>query len=460
MRRLFLKIVIFSIMLLNAAEGMAQAKKQTALSPAKPSAELALDYYLYLCRTVQSFHVQPTNASRLFAYTGLVLYETIIPQFPEYHTMVGQLTNLQDLPKPPQETWHAEVAAAGALNAFFRTMLQSEFQLSKDGYTQMILKRPLDTLQNKFELKLRKAYPKEEEYKRSVAFGEEIAQAIYEYSKTDGGFRDSIESLQKDFSHYESPQGATWQDTLTKNYYSLQPTWGQNRTFVKMIDKIATAAQPYPYSTDPKSKFYQEALEVYEFCRNQNFEYKAIAEYWKDNAGASFTPPGHSICILTQVLTDKKATLDFTAYAYCKLGIALSDAFVCCWKTKYETNQIRPETYIKQNIDPRFKPLFQTPPFPEYTSGHSVQSGAAAAVLTDLFGSEYAFTDHTLDLIPYNGSTVRYLVNRSFKNFNEFAQESSLSRMYAGIHFRQACEMGVLQGRVIGSEVNNLQWKN
>ena len=162
--------------------------------------------------------------------------------------------------------------------------------------------------------------------------------------------------------------------------------------------------------------------------------------------------------ILTQLLQEQNSSLEFTAIAYAKMGFALSDAFVCCWKTKYETNCMRPINYIRKYIDVRFVPSITTPPFPEYTSGHSVQAGAAAEVLTNLFGANYAFTDKTLDRFQ-KSADKRYLMNRSFPNFYTMAEESSMSRVYGGIHYRQACEVGVSQGRIIGQEINNLKWK-
>ncbi|HXF64981.1 MAG TPA: vanadium-dependent haloperoxidase, partial [Caldilineaceae bacterium] len=144
------------------------------------------------------------------------------------------------------------------------------------------------------------------------------------------------------------------------------------------------------------------------------------------------------------------------AEAYAKLGIALADAFITCWHTKYVYNVLRPLTYIQQVIDPTWNtpeitdPV-TTPPFPEYTSGHSVQSAAAAAVLTELFGQDYAFVDHTHDALGY--------APRTFGSFAEAANEAAISRLYGGIHYRSAIEQGLLQGRCIGGKVNRLQFR-
>jgi hypothetical protein len=133
--------------------------------------------------------------------------------------------------------------------------------------------------------------------------------------------------------------------------------------------------------------------------------------------------------------------------------MAIADAFISCWDEKYRSNLIRPETLINEHIDENWQPVLQTPPFPEYTSGHSVVSGAAATALTDIFGDNFAFDDDTE--VPYG------LPTRSFNSFNEAADEAAISRMYGGIHYRKAVAIGVKQGRDLGQFVlENLTMTN
>ena len=124
------------------------------------------------------------------------------------------------------------------------------------------------------------------------------------------------------------------------------------------------------------------------------------------------------------------AGLSESARVYACLALALADSFISCWDEKYRSNVIRPETYINANIDENWRPLLQTPPFPEYTSGHSVISGSAAVTLTSLFGENFSFTDSTE--IEFG------LTSRSFKSFDEACTEAAISRMYGGIHYRPA----------------------
>jgi hypothetical protein len=191
--------------------------------------------------------------------------------------------------------------------------------------------------------------------------------------------------------------------------------------------------------------------------KNLTPEQKEIALFWADDPGKTSTPPGHSISIASQVLREKNASLALAAETYARVGMAVADAFIGCWNTKYQYDLIRPISYIQNVIDPTWNnpsitdPV-TTPPFPEYTSGHSVQSGAAASVLTALFGDSYKFTDNT--------HVQRGLPARTFYSFFQAADEAALSRLYGGIHFMPAIELGLMQGKCIGEKINSLMWEN
>ena len=188
-------------------------------------------------------------------------------------------------------------------------------------------------------------------------------------------------------------------------------------------------------------------------------EEMAIAKFWDCNpyvstqrghlmfATKKITPGGHWIGI-TKVAC-KKANLDFdkTVYAYTTTSMAIADAFISCWDEKYRSNLVRPETLINKFIDDQWKPVLQTPPFPEYTSGHSVVSGASAEVLSKLFGDQFHFLDDTE--VPYG------LPKREYTSFRNAAKEAALSRLYGGIHYRAAIENGLDQGISLGKHVIN-----
>jgi hypothetical protein len=187
-------------------------------------------------------------------------------------------------------------------------------------------------------------------------------------------------------------------------------------------------------------------MEVYNESINQDPEHRAIALYW-----AAIPPPTVSISILSAVLTDKNADLSLAAESYCKLGIAISDAFVSCYRTKYTYNQERPITFIRANFNPVWSPLIPTPPFPDYSSAHSVQTGAAARILADIFGDNTTFTDYSINNLGFTP--------RSFNKFSDYANEVGLSRIYGGIHLRSSDFIGLDQGDKVGQHVSALHWK-
>ena len=188
--------------------------------------------------------------------------------------------------------------------------------------------------------------------------------------------------------------------------------------------------------------------------KNIKPEEEIIAKFWSDDPGQPGTPPGHSISIATQVLKKESYNLAKSSEVYAKVGMAVADAFISCWRWKFVYSYIRPISFIRSKIDPSFVSVLETPPFPEYTSGHSVQSGATAKVLTELFGSNYVFSDSThVNRTDINGTP------RSFKSFYDFATEAAISRLYGGIHYREAIEKGVEQGIKIGTEVSKLKFR-
>jgi hypothetical protein len=160
-------------------------------------------------------------------------------------------------------------------------------------------------------------------------------------------------------------------------------------------------------------------------------------------ATKKISPGGHWMNITHVACKTNNRSLARSAEAYVHVALALADGFIACWDEKYRSLLIRPETYINLYIDENWVPLLQTPPFPEYVSGHSVISTAAASALTDVFGDNFAFTDST--------EAEFGLSTRSFKSFFDASNEAASSRLYGGIHYRTANEGGIKMGKALGT---------
>jgi membrane-associated phospholipid phosphatase len=177
-------------------------------------------------------------------------------------------------------------------------------------------------------------------------------------------------------------------------------------------------------------------------------EQRTITQYWADLSGTTGMPAGHWVAIVGQLVRHEGLSLMAAAEGFARVGLAVADAFIGCWHTKYTYSLLRPETYITRHVDPAWRPLLVTPGFPAYTSGHATQSGAAATILTDLFGvtpfTDTLHQDHHLE---------PRLEPRRFGSLAEAAAEAARSRLYAGIHYPFDNHQGLAQGRCVGRAI-------
>ena len=386
------------------------------------------DLSLELVRQTAGF--SPPVASRALGYAGITLYEALVPGMEGFRSLAPVLAGLGPLPAAGRNrAYDWPTVANAALASVLRGLFPS-------GQTAAV-----NALEARSEACVGRAVPRGI-LERSAQRGQEVAAAVVEWSKEDGGHEGYLRNFP---SSYVAPVGpGLWVPTPPGFLPALQPFWGRNRCLAIAGGADCPPGDHPAYSEDPASGFHAEALEVYDTVDKLTPEQETIARFWSDDPGTTATPPGHSISITTQVLRRERASLAAAAEAYAKVGIAVCDAFVACWHQKYVYNLLRPVTYLRR-LDPEWLPVLVTPPFPEYPSGHSVQSGASAQVLTDLFGEGYAFVDHTHDGLGFEP--------RSFGSFFEAAEEAAISRLYGGIHFRAAIERGLAQGRCIGCAV-------
>ncbi len=412
----------------------------TPVRAAEPEMVLATWYNLLLNLVRHTATYSPPVASRAFAYLGVTAYEATASGNDKLTSLAGQLHELKPLPAREKGKAYDE---AILLNAALDAAIHDFF--SNTGPTgQHVL------AENTVKMKalVAKGVPPDVA-KRSFAFGLAIEKHILAWSKTDGGA--VITNLGFPQKYELSKEPGHWVPT---NQFQMQqkpllPEWGKNRTFV-IPDGATCGLEPPPtYSEDKASEFYKQMKEVYDVKNADTDEQKLIARFWSDDPGLSWTPPGHWIGIVLNIADHDKLPVAKTTDALARLGVAVADGFIGCWHDKYKYDYVRPLTVIKKQIDPKWETLLITPPFPEYPSGHSSQSGAAAEALTEVLGDHYAFDDHTHER---DGLGVRH-----FASFWDAANEAGISRMYGGIHFRAAIEQGLAQGKCIGAYAAKLR---
>ncbi len=398
----------------------------------------------------------PTYTSRSLAYMGLTMYESIVNGDSSRRSLNGQLSGLA-LPQPQEGKYYHWLLA---LNAGQKTLLKILYPV-QSSFQQYIHNR-IDSLSNTIA-KAQSNGVDREVIKRSENFGIRLALDVFKWSKMDGGH----EGLKRNFvPSFPFPVGPSYWVPPVRGQvltiWPLHPYWGNNRNFIPANNNLPIPAI-IPYSVDPASAYYQMYKAVYDKDKTLTLPEMEIAAWWGDDPTETFSPPGHSYKIASIAIEKSKVNILMAAEAYARTGLAVADAFINCWKTKFLYFNERPSSYVIANIDPTWRQFWPEPPFPAFPSGHAIQSAAAAIVLTDLFGDNFSFTDET-----HKGKQrfddVRYLALsypvRSFKSFMEAAEECAYSRFLGGIHTRQDNDAGLVQGKIIGQNVNALQWRN
>ncbi len=392
----------------------------------------------------------PPVASRIYAYPNIAAFEIMAKKNQNYQSLARQLTDFEAIPTPKDDgNLNHELAALIAHIDLSRRLIFSEERI---GVYR-------DSLYSVWKNQ------NEEVFEVSKAYGLEVAEHVAAWMSQDN--YNQTRTMSKFTVNTDDP--SRWQPTPPAYMDGIEPHWNKIRPFVIDSASQFKPTPPPPFSMKEGSDFFNEVKEVYDIsneitAKGDESEEVAIAQFWDCNpyvsvtrghlmfATKKITPGAHWIGIAK--IASNKTNADFakTVYTYTKTSIAIADAFISCWDEKYRSNLIRPETLINDHIDDSWEPVLQTPPFPEYTSGHSVVSGAASEALTSIYGDNFAFDDDTE--VPYG------LPVRSFNSFREAADEAAISRMYGGIHYRTAVEIGVKQGRDLGQfVVDNLTMK-
>ena len=400
-------------------------------------------------QTIQfSYANSPTYTSRSLGYIGVTMYESVVHGSADHKTLVGQLNSLTILPTPDLDleyNWNL------ALNAGQARIIKKLYPHANE-----VLVAKIDSLEQTSYQQYSGHDPGVA--MRSVEFGQAIADAIFEWSKSDGGHEGYMYGFDPG---YVVPTGASyWKAPLvgqSASPFPLHPYWGNNRTFV-----AANASLPVPeiipYSHNPSSSYYNLFKNVYDKRQNLSEAEKQIAAWWADDPTQTASPPGHSYNLATIAITTAGSDIFTAAEVYAKVGMAVADAFICCWKAKFTYHSERPFPYIIEHIDKNYLPFWPEPPFPAFPSGHATQSASAAIVMMSVYGNNFPVVDNTYeDRLP-DFNNIRYKT-RAYKNLWQTAEECAHSRFLGGIHTEQDNDQGSKQGKKIGQNIENLDWR-
>lgn len=411
----------------------ASCKNKSATSPDKFFEDQLTVWNNNLTRVVITDVLTPPVCSRAYAYTNIAAHEALAPGFKNGRSYSNRLNGLEKVPAPE-----------GSANDYYFP-LASIIAFSTVSQKVVFNSEAVQQMEKQFLNDAGKLGIDDEVFERSVNYGRTVGQFIIGWASKDGYLQ------RNSFPGYiVSKERWRWQPTPPDYVDAIEPNWHTLRPFVLDSASQFRPDKPDLFDSVPSSNYYKSALQVYNAVSKPDSAQIEIAKFWDCNPNISVTqghvmyfqqkisPGGHWITVGTSVLKKQKADMMTCAAVLSKLAITIADGFINCWEAKFHYNTVRPETIINKYIDKDWRPLLQTPPFPEYPSGHSVVSGASATILTSVFGENYSYTDSTE--VPFG------MPARNFTSFKQAAQEASISRMYGGIHYLPSLNNGLVQG--------------
>lgn len=401
---------------------------------------------------------RPGPGPRALAHMGLAAYEACITGMPDYNSLESRFAGL-DLPEAdPDFDYHWPSVVHGV----YREMMPRFFPEPDPGSEAQ-----WEALLSEYNARLQ-SEAGQAIFNTSVAYGEAVGEAMWNWSATDVHAHDAYKDPFGNYdwqAEYDGP--GDWVATSPGPGRGMFPFMTRWRTFVvTQEEKVSLPPSAYymDYSSNPQSEYYSQALQVYTKNAQQDYLTEWVGEFWSDDlVGLTFGPGPRWLAIASQAVKKEKASLQMAVEAYAKVGMALNDAVVSCWHSKYLYNVERPETFIRAHIDPNYQtnlsnPLTGevglTPSFPAYPSGHATMGASAAEALASVFGYAYSMTDRC-----HQGRTQFEGTPRTFGSFYEMAQENAWSRVLLGVHFRMDADEGMRFGTGIGRKVNMLPWK-
>ena len=384
----------------------------------------------------------PPVASRVYLYPSIAAYELMAKNMPlKYKSLVGQIKDLTPIPEPEKDSknYNLNLTILYAFNKVGRALIFSD--------------ELMDKFEKRFDIKLNSIGIPRNIKIASKKYAEIVANHILDWSKND------LYNQTRTYPKYTIlEEEVFWKPTPPDYMDGIEPHWNKIRTLVLDSANQFVPKEPLKFDLTKGSPFQKQLQEVYEIGNKMDPEKIQIAKFWDCNpyvthhrghamfATKKITPGGHWIGITAIAGRTANSTFDEVVNAYTNVSISLFDSFISCWDEKWRSILVRPETLINQHYDEEWLPLLQTPPFPEYTSGHSVISRAAAKALTNLYGDNFKFIDTT---------EVAYgLPSRKYNSFIEASEEAAISRLYGGIHYRMAVEEGVSQGEKVGNFIS------
>jgi hypothetical protein len=416
-----------------ATQGLPHTKKYPA--------DVVTSWFSLLADISRNKPYVPAPTFRIFAYSGMALYESVVPGMPSYQSMYKYLTG-NEIPVAKKNDYYWPACANAAI-ARIATRIMQDYPAPNLTSMQALEA----TLNASFENKVTA-----EQLQLSNDFGRFVADIIYDWSKTDRTLNpDGTLAVCPTYVPLAGP--GNWVPTPPGFFTAAGACQGSLNPFIPRVAERALAlSQPPPaYSTDPNSDFYRMAKEIYDISLNVTQDDINISQNWRDRVGTNYNGPARFTKLLTGFIKKENLSLEEAALLYIKNGIAVSDAVIATFRAKFHYKLIRPVTYIHNIMGhTSWTGVYAAPQHPSYMSVSSATAGAFAEIIEANFGANYSFTD-SLHHSLYGSWT--------YNSIQDFVRDGIRSRTHSGINFKQACEEGVRMGKNVGSWVNALPFK-
>jgi hypothetical protein len=379
----------------------------------------------------------PPLASRFFSYSCLAGYEVIAQNEKRFKKMHKILNEYPALTKSDTISNYSVRLAA------LLAMMETAKKMQPSG-------KLLEDYEKHFIDSLIQEGADEELIENSLKYAQSVSKAILSYAKKDKY------NLISNYPRYTPLKTeGSWYPTPPAYIAAIEPYFNTVRPFILDSCNQYLPQPPITYSNKKDSEFFRLMQDNYNLVLTT--EQKNIAAFWDCNPFAvqdnghllvglkKISPGAHWMGITGIACAEAGKSFEETMLIHTLVSVGLTDAFIACWDEKYRSNRIRPETAIRNLIDAQWQPFLQTPPFPEYLSGHSTISASSATILTHFLGQDFKFID-TIE-VSYG------LPARSFNSFHSAAKEAAISRFYGGIHFMDAVDRGFEVGEKVGQLV-------
>ena len=425
---LSLATIISVVLIISCQKGDASINQKE--KPASYSADVLDKWMTLQLRLMRNATGIANHAfSRQFAYAGVAALESLKPGLNgQFYQWTNKWNGLTGLPVPDHaKNYYYPANVNAAMAAINKAMFPNAGAADKIA---------IDSLETALKQAFLATQP-EVIITNSSNFGKAVAVAVFNWAETDG--------YKNANNPYTIPTGpGLWKPTAPAFANPATPYWGNNRPIIFGSTNNTQPGSPLPYSANPESSFYTMVKEVYDASLVLTDDQKAMAIFWRDIPGVS--SPGHWLSILQQVIKQKETDLQKSALAYALTGTAINDALIACFEAKYEHSFVRPITYIREVMGhATWNSFLGTPAHPEYLSAHSSLSMAAAGVMEKLFGNIGTFTDHTYDYLGF--------APRTYSSVVAIGLEAGRSRLYAGIHYSNSIDAGILQGNKVAENI-------